>query len=354
MNRIMSRPWRLFNYFAPFYEWLVTNEFWRESVREMARHLPPSGSTLRILDAGCGPGNSALTLANLRKDAQIIALDASVAMVKRTQQIITKHAVGNQIGVARANIQQLPLADSSMDAIAMHSVYYMLDDQPGFLAEAMRVLRPGGRLIMLDPGKVPYPLGVFRKTLRAAPSILIWQIVSRAYNRYTPERIARELETAGFARVLGENAVSGYGVLSRGEKPYSTLSPMERTAQVASNEEVLGSTRARHIFLLIKQTPNKPVWALQPGEIITWGAAAILDQNGQPSALAFSSLPKAVEFMQPAVKAGQIVGVTKVAKFDKSTAWDFPLMLNPPLDALQNAQHTFIAVDPNRAIIGEE
>jgi ubiquinone/menaquinone biosynthesis C-methylase UbiE len=353
----MPHPYRLFNYFAPFYEWLVSNAFWRESVREMARHLPPSGSTLRVLDVGCGPGNSALTLASLRADVQVLGLDGSTAMISRARRAIAKHSNGKQVSVARADIQHLPIADSSIDAMIAHSVYYMLDDQAGFLTEALRVLRPGGRLIMLDPAQVPYPLGMLRKNLRAAPSVLIWQIVSRAYHRYTPERIARELEAAGLARVLGERAVQGYGVLSRGEKPYTNLSPIERTAQVAAKDSVLAS--ARHIFLLIKQTPNKPAWALQPSEVITWGAAAVLDTNGTPTALAFSSLPKAVAFMQPAVTNGQIVGVTKVAKFGKAQAqrWDFPILLNPTPEHLETEYRwsdIFIAVDPNTAITGEE
>jgi ubiquinone/menaquinone biosynthesis C-methylase UbiE len=351
------KAYRLFNYVAPFYEWLVRSPFWRESVREIARHLPPGGSTLRVIDVGCGPGNSALTLASLRADVQIIGLDGSIAMTHRAQRAILRHPSGGQVRLARADIQTLPLPDSSIDAITAHSVYYMLDDQRGFLAEARRVLRPGGRLIMLDPARVPYPLGVIRRHPRTALSVLIWHTVSRAYHRYTPEGLARELEAAGFARVLGERAVAGYGVLSRGEKPYDALSPVERTAQVAANDTLLDETRARHIFLLIKQTPNKPAWALQPGEVITWGAAAVTDSDSdQPVALAFSALPKAVAFMQPAVIAGQIVGVTKVAKFDRKIAemWDFPIRLNPALETLQGAQVTFIGVDPNHAITGEE
>lgn len=353
----MPRPYRLFNYFAPFYEWLVNNGFWRESVREMARHLPPSSSTLRVLDVGCGPGNSALTLASLRADVQVLGLDGSVVMINRARRRIAQHPAGKQVSVARADIQHLPIADNSIDAIIAHSVYYMLDDQADFLAEALRVLRPGGRLIMLDPAQVPYPFGMLRKNLRAAPSVLLWQTVSRAYHRYTPEGLARELEAAGLARVLGERAVSGYGVLSRGEKPFTDLSPIERTAQVAAKDNALAA--ARHVFLLIKQTPNKPAWALQPGEVITWGAATALDSAGVPTALAFSSLPKAVEFMQPAVKNGKIIGVTKVAKFDKVQAqrWDFPILLNPTpahLETEYRWSEVFIAVDANSAITGEE
>jgi len=49
----------------------------------------------------------------------------------------------------------LPFADASLDGIAMLDVLHHLGDPARFFAEAARVLRPGGRLVMLDPGITP-------------------------------------------------------------------------------------------------------------------------------------------------------------------------------------------------------
>lgn len=368
-RRRLPTAYKMFNYFTPFYEWLVNNPFWRASVKEIARHLPPSGAELRLLDVGCGPANSALTLVSLRLDVRVIGVDGSTAMIARARVAVAASPHPEKIRLSSADALRLPFAANSFDAIMLHSVYYMLDDQPRFLAEALRVLRPGGRLIMLDPAAIRFPLGAIRKNLRAAPAVFVWQSVSYAYHRYTPESIALELQAAGFARILGERAVEGYGILSRGEKPYPDSSPITRTQKTAALDDSpatglltpktdLDALKRRSVFLLIRQTPNKPAWDMKPGEAITWGAAAILDPvGGQPVALAFSSLPKAVEFMQAAVTANLIVGVSKVAKFDKASAaiWDFPIMLNPSLDSLKNTPtDLFIGVDPNTAITGEE
>ena len=58
---------------------------------------------------------------------------------------------------------------------------------------------------------------------------------------------------------------------------------------------------------------------------------------GDPLLLAFSSLPNAVAFMQPAVIAGTIKDVNKVAKFSRATAQDWRVLINPALDAARRA-----------------
>jgi ubiquinone/menaquinone biosynthesis C-methylase UbiE len=365
---LLRKPYRMFNHFAPFYEWLVTNDLWRESVREMARHLPPSGAVLRLLDVGCGPANSARRLIALRPDIHITALDASPVMMRRAAQAVAADGQDAQarIQLALADAARLPAPTASMDAVFVHSVYYMMDDQPAFLAEAFRVLRPGGRLIMLDPARVRFPFGAVRLGLRALPSVLIWQSVSRAYRRFTPSGLAQELSRAGFARVLGESAVHGYGILSRGEKPYPfTGNPHAQAAGVAAanGPEADALEKARFVFLLIRETPHKPAWARTPNDVITWGAASALDSaTGQPHAIAFTSLPKAVAFMQPAVTTNRIKDVTRVAKFPAAERmrWEFPLIVNPPLSLLDQEPGAytlpgpFLGVDPISAVTGEE
>jgi hypothetical protein len=66
---------------------------------------------------------------------------------------------------------------------------------------------------------------------------------------------------------------------------------------------------------------------------------------------------KAVAYMQPAVLAGAIVGVNKVAKFPAGAAagWPLPLLLNPSFEALREAPAgPPLRVEPALAITGEE
>ncbi|MBE0691144.1 MAG: hypothetical protein IH587_13575, partial [Anaerolineae bacterium] len=106
----------------------------------------------------------------------------------------------------------------------------------------------------------------------------------------------------------------------------------------------------RYLYLLIRQTPNKPVWALRPGEALEWRAAA-LTIEGQTVLLVFSSLAKAIAFMQPAVLAGHIRDINKVGKFSVQTAraWKLSLLLNPDYALLADHPQTFLAIDPATA-----
>jgi hypothetical protein len=189
---------------------------------------------------------------------------------------------------------------------------------------------------------------------------------------------------AGSDRVLAERAVQGFGVLSRGEKPYAVGdASVQRIAQTVAlegdSEDALrlidrdtrfmldSAVRGRFLFLLVQQTPNKPAWALREGEKFRWEAATLADQNRDDQAclLAFTSLPKAVAFMQGAahLTGGLLRGlsINKIAKFDKALApgWGVDILLNPSPGKLQTSRrHAFrgvmLPVDPDRAVTSEE
>jgi hypothetical protein len=195
----------------------------------------------------------------------------------------------------------------------------------------MDALRPGGRLIVIDP------------------------------NGEVREQIGKTLEAAGYARILVETAVEcplPTGVLMRGEKPHTTNDTLTRIGQVAerdSDMQDLSSYKGRYVHLLIAQSPNKPAWNLESEEVIQWRAAAI-QRTGQATLLAFTSLPKAVGFMQPAVLNGKIQGVNKVGKFSKMTAeaWTFPIVLNPDIASLDDGDVVFVDIDPATAEASDE
>jgi SAM-dependent methyltransferase len=324
---------------GPFFRWAIHNPLWEAGLREMARHFPPSASELNVLDVSAN--SSTLNLREYRPDLRMIRQDACVPF---------------------------PLADSAVDAVIGHSRLTQHEQQAVFLTEAMRVLRPGGRLILLDPAVGPVPLHLLAKPSKVNLSILFWY--SQRRSQFTLEQMAEKLTTAGFARVLTEHTMQRYGILSRGEKPYPNLTTVERIAQVADLDEnalqLVDSTdlptigRGRSIFLLVRQTPNKPVWALQPGEKVRWDATMVTHQD-RPYLLAFTSLPKAVEFMQPAVTSAAIQDIHKVAKFDKSIAakWAVDVLLNPSFEVLKSSKDylltgLWLSLDPDTAVTGEE
>jgi hypothetical protein len=251
------------------------------------KHLPPSAPPLRLIDWSDG----ALTETPYwRADVQVERRRADADLPPDSADAIIA-------------------LDQSLDADA--------------LAFGLRALRPGGRLIAIDP-----------------------------MGKLDSSYLAR-LESAGYTRILVEAALDDpaladepIGVLMRGEKPHQTDDTLARV-QVASERDTQSDTaasRSPFIYLLIVQTPNRPVWARDQAEPIRWQAV-----SADGAALAFSSLPKAVAFMQRAVLSGQIAGVNKIAKFRKDViahVWTFPLRLNPDSAWLDGHDIALIDIDP--------
>jgi len=260
----------------------------------LIKHLPPSAADLRLLDINGETGG----------------------FLQRNRADVTPLT-------AAGNAQLWDFPAESVDAIT--AVDYMLN--PTFLAAGLATLRPGGRLI-----------------------------VANAMGQ-SPQVVGNQLEVAGYVRILVEELAGG-GLLIRGEKRHTTGDTLERIQRVAGNDaDMLDLTdyRGRYVHLLIQQTPNKPVWRLQDDDIITWEALGIL-QDDTPSFLAFSSLPRAVGFMQPAVLAGHIKDINKVGKFSKATAatWTLPVLLNPVPELLEAVTTVRIPVDSTTAEAPDE
>ncbi|MBC7812611.1 MAG: hypothetical protein H7175_15760 [Burkholderiales bacterium] len=272
-------------------------------IEAMAKHLPPSAASLRLLDVR---GETSDVLTGFRKDLDVVT--------------------------APEQADQWQLEADSVDAV----VAYTNSVNDDFLNAAMIVLRPGGRLIVVNPDQDPNDGHV------------------------------TTLEGAGYTRILVETAAEcplPVGVLMRGEKPHTTNDTLERVQQVAARDSQsvdltfadLTKFKGRYAHLLIRQMPNKPVWSLEAGEAITWQAAALETPSGT-ALLVFSSLPQAVAFMQPAVMNGQIKDVNKVGKFSRETAqaWTLPVLLNPALSLLEGLSVAFVNVDADSAEAPDE
>ncbi len=268
----------------------------RHFVAVMAKHLPPSSSTLRLLDLD---GQSGPVLAASRQDLQVCHIPAK-------------------------DIAESGIAPASFDAV----LAYDLTLSASLLNACLRALRAGGRFIALQP--------------QGAVSESHW----------------RRLADHGYVRILVEPALDELGVLIRGEKPHApadTLARIQSVARADADALDLAHFSGRYIHLLIQQRPNKPVWKLRPGETIAWRAAAIR-RNATPILLGFSSLPKAVSFMQPAVLAGVLADINKVGKFsvEQASALEWDIILNPTLDSIRGQMLTFVHIDPALAEAPDE
>lgn len=118
-------------------------------VDAIRRFLDAVSAPSRLLDAGCGPGRPALPL--LAEQATTVGLDVS-----RTQLQEAASAAPTARRV-QGDLRRLPLADSDFDgALAAWSLIHVpRADHPRVIAELARVLRPHGRLLLVE-GRKPW------------------------------------------------------------------------------------------------------------------------------------------------------------------------------------------------------
>ncbi len=126
-------------------------------VRPFLRWRRPAVDALRlrtgdtVLDVACGTGlNFALLAQRVGPGGRVIGLDLTRAMLLRAQRKISRRLPG-RVSLLEGDAAALPLADDSVDAVICSYGMVIVPDYRRAIAEAVRVLRPGGRLVLLEP-----------------------------------------------------------------------------------------------------------------------------------------------------------------------------------------------------------
>jgi ArsR family transcriptional regulator len=113
-----------------------------EAVRRMVGPRPG-----KLLDIGTGTGQLLETLAPQIERG--LGIDASRAMLALARSRLSHPALGH-CSVRQADMYRLPLSDASFDTAVLQMVLHYAEDPAAALAEAARVLRPGGMLLVVD------------------------------------------------------------------------------------------------------------------------------------------------------------------------------------------------------------
>lgn len=185
----------------------------------------------RVLDVAGGTGDITRAFAKrVGHTGSVILADINAAMLERGRERLINEGVVGNVSYIQANAECLPFADNSFDCITIAFGLRNVTHIPKALASMVRVLAPGGRLLVLE---FSHPTLPGLNTLYDAYSFnvlpLLGKIIANDEDsyRYLAESIRKHpdqetlkemMETAGFERVSYHNLAGGIVALHKGFK----------------------------------------------------------------------------------------------------------------------------------------
>ena len=130
---------------------LEIENYWFRRHQVVYQRLAPRCAGADVLEAGCGEGYGADLIAGVAR--RVVAVDYDAATVAHVR---TRYP---RVEVMQANLVALPLPDASVDVVVNFQVIEHLWDQPQFVAECARVLRPSGLLMVSTPNRITFSPG---------------------------------------------------------------------------------------------------------------------------------------------------------------------------------------------------
>lgn len=201
--------------------------------RELVNWLSPpvTGSRpYRMLDLAGGTGDIAFRIANRAPAATVTVLDISKPMLDVGRERAEKRGLSSRVRFIEGNAEALPLDDDSFDAATIAFGIRNVPDIPAALAEAHRVLKIGGRFLVLEFSRVDvagleelYELYSFNVIPKLGGLVAndedSYRYLVESIRRFPPqEQFADMVRAAGFARVSYRNLTGGIAAIHSGWK----------------------------------------------------------------------------------------------------------------------------------------
>lgn len=206
--------------------------YWRRRAIQHLADIKPK----RILDVATGTADFAIAALQL-DPVQVVGVDIADEMLKHGREKLEKRGLQHLVTLQHGEAEALGFDSGTFDAAIVAFGARNFEDLPAGLGEMYRVLRPGGKVIVLEfsrPSRFPFRQGYFFYFRNVLP--LIGRLVSRhdyAY-RYLPDTVMKFPEGAdflailrkvGFASLAEERLTFGIATIYSGLKESGTTFP---------------------------------------------------------------------------------------------------------------------------------
>lgn len=144
-----------------------------------------------VLDVGCGGGKTVFRLNEAVPQGKVFGIDYSELAVKKSKKFNKKAVKNGKVQIDWGSVSHLPYSDNMFDLATAVETYYFWPDKINDLKEILRVLKPGGKLLL-----------VFEMCINEGEPNK-WQEVERLaeIKAVTPKEIEENLVKAGYKNI---------------------------------------------------------------------------------------------------------------------------------------------------------
>lgn len=161
---------------------LGIDKTWR---RRALRHIVDKSRPQRILDIACGTGDFSIAIAKkMHPGSSVTGLDLSEGMLKVMEGKVAAAGLGDRIKAEQGNVEKMPFADASFDCVTIAFGIRNFEHREAALREILRVLKPCGRLVILELSIPANPV------IRAFYNFYFTKILPRIGGRISGDRAA--------------------------------------------------------------------------------------------------------------------------------------------------------------------
>jgi demethylmenaquinone methyltransferase/2-methoxy-6-polyprenyl-1,4-benzoquinol methylase len=229
-----DKVWHMFDRIAPRYDLLNRLLSFRQDVawrRRMAKRLPP-GDTLRLLDIATGTADQILFLKECAPAVgDAVGVDMSEGMLAVGREKVARVGLSDRVVLKTGDAMSIPEPDTAFDVATMSFGIRNVLDVTDALREVLRVLKPGGRALILEfstpESRWFRPLYFFylRHLLPVIGGLLSGDRTAYRYLNRTIETFPSGkdfcalMERAGFTRVKAIPLTFGIASIYEGDRP---------------------------------------------------------------------------------------------------------------------------------------
>ena len=198
---------------------------WRRMVRQ---RLPSEDA--KLLEVGCGPGSFAEDVSGV----DLVCLDPSILMLEAAKPRVNskrQERGDSEVEFVQGKAEELPFEDNSFDGACSLFSFRDWYDKPAGLKEVLRVLKPGGRIVIVDPAKINRVHGwlgyLYMRIWVGSYARFIcrqkdhpWKWLTKTYASFgTTKDYVRMLNDTGFEKVSAKLIFPGMATIWQGRSP---------------------------------------------------------------------------------------------------------------------------------------